>query len=316
MDHAPKANWPAFRGFERPVSPALSGARPVCSAAINLYFGRLPMTIPALESQRNTRKRTGQPNRREGSTVSQDVLTPARVSAIHKEAGRRRTFAVISHPDAGKSTLTEALALHAKVIGTAGASSGKANRKETVSDWMQMEKDRGISISSAALQFSYRDTVINLLDTPGHADFSEDTYRVLAAVDCAVMLVDAAKGLETQTMKLFGVCKQRNLPIITVINKWDRPGLDALALMDEITERTGLQPMPLTWAVGISGDFRGVWDLRNDRFARFQRNNAGAQIAITEYFTPEEAAESQGNNWSDAVDEAGLVVESNLEFDV
>ena len=132
--------------------------------------------------------------------MSQDVLSPARVNEIHKQAARRRTFAVISHPDAGKSTLTEALALHAKVIGTAGASSGKANRKETVSDWMQMEKDRGISISSAALQFSYRDTVINLLDTPGHADFSEDTYRVLAAVDCAVMLVDAAKGLETQTM--------------------------------------------------------------------------------------------------------------------
>ena len=179
-----------------------------------------------------------------------------------------------------------------------------------------MEKDRGISISSAALQFSYRDTVINLLDTPGHADFSEDTYRVLAAVDCAVMLVDAAKGLETQTMKLFEVCKQRNLPIITVINKWDRPGLDALALMDEITERTGLQPMPLTWAVGISGDFRGVWDLRNDRFARFQRNNAGASIALTEYFTPEEAAADQGDDWTDAVDEAGLVIESNLEFDV
>ena len=222
--------------------------------------------------------------------MSQEVLSPARVQEIHKQAARRRTFAVISHPDAGKSTLTEALALHAKVIGTAGASSGKANRKETVSDWMQMEKDRGISISSAALQFGYRDTVINLLDTPGHADFSEDTYRVLAAVDCAVMLVDAAKGLETQTMKLFEVCKQRNLPIITVINKWDRPGLDALALMDEITERTGLQPMPLTWAVGISGDFRGVWDLRNDRFAQFKRNNSGANIALTEYFTPDEAA--------------------------
>ena len=244
--------------------------------------------------------------------MSQEVLSPARVQEIHKQAARRRTFAVISHPDAGKSTLTEALALHAKVIGTAGASSGKANRKETVSDWMQMEKDRGISISSAALQFAYRDTVINLLDTPGHADFSEDTYRVLAAVDCAVMLVDAAKGLETQTMKLFEVCKQRNLPIITVINKWDRPGLDALALMDEITERTGLQPMPLTWAVGISGDFRGVWDLRNDRFAQFKRNNAGANIALTEYFTPEQAAASQGDDWSNAVDEAGLVIESNL----
>ncbi|MGG5172862.1 peptide chain release factor 3 [Pseudarthrobacter sp. J1738] len=248
--------------------------------------------------------------------MSQDILRPVRGNEIEKQAARRRTFAVISHPDAGKSTLTEALALHAKVIGTAGASSGKANRKETVSDWMQMEQDRGISISSAALQFDYRDTVINLLDTPGHADFSEDTYRVLAAVDCAVMLVDAAKGLETQTMKLFEVCKQRNLPIITVINKWDRPGLDALALMDEITERTGLLPMPLTWAVGISGDFRGVWDLRNDRFAQFKRNNAGANIAITEYFTPEQALENQGADWENAVDEAELVIDSNLAFNV
>ena len=167
--------------------------------------------------------------------MSQEVLSPARVQEIHKQAARRRTFAVISHPDAGKSTLTEALALHAKVIGTAGAVHGKANRRETVSDWMEMEKDRGISITSAALQFAYRDTVINLLDTPGHADFSEDTYRVLAAVDSAVMLVDAAKGLEPQTLKLFEVCRQRGLPVITVINKWDRPGLDALELMDEIT---------------------------------------------------------------------------------
>ncbi|WP_125615039.1 peptide chain release factor 3 [Specibacter cremeus] len=252
--------------------------------------------------------------------MSSSVLSPARESEINSEitgqARRRRTFAVISHPDAGKSTLTEALALHAKVIGTAGATNGKANRRETVSDWQQMEKDRGISISSAALQFSYRDTVINLLDTPGHADFSEDTYRVLAAVDCAVMLIDAAKGLETQTMKLFEVCKQRGLPIITVVNKWDRPGLEALELMDEITERTGLLPMPLTWAVGISGDFRGVIDLQRERYVRFTRNNAGAQIAGTEYFTPEEAAAAEGPTWTDAVDEAALVVESNLAFDV
>ncbi|MDQ6755085.1 MAG: peptide chain release factor 3 [Actinomycetota bacterium] len=247
--------------------------------------------------------------------MSQDVLSPARANEITGQAARRRTFAVISHPDAGKSTLTEALALHARVIGTAGATNGKSNRRETISDWMQMEKDRGISISSAALQFSYRDTVINLLDTPGHADFSEDTYRVLAAVDCAVMLIDAAKGLETQTMKLFEVCRQRGLPIITVINKWDRPGLDALALMDEITNRTGLLPMPLTWAVGIAGDFRGVWDLQRDRFVQYTRNNAGANLALTEYFTPEQAAAAQGDVWTEAVDEAGLVVESSLGFD-
>ncbi|MDJ0314858.1 peptide chain release factor 3 [Arthrobacter sp. H35-D1] len=248
--------------------------------------------------------------------MSSPAQSPARATEITGQAERRRTFAVISHPDAGKSTLTEALALHAKVIGTAGATNGKSNRRDTVSDWQQMEKDRGISISSAALQFSYRDTVINLLDTPGHADFSEDTYRVLAAVDCAVMLVDAGKGLEAQTMKLFEVCRQRNLPIITVINKWDRPGLDPLELMDEITERTGLTPMPLTWAIGIAGDFRGVWDVRRNEFAKFARNSSGAQIALTEYMTPEAAAESEGDAWTDSTDEASLVVDVDAPVDL
>src|SRR5690349_23534552 len=179
-----------------------------------------------------------------------DASPPGRISA---EARRRRTFAVISHPDAGKSTLTEALALHARAITEAGAVHGKAGRRATVSDWMEMEKARGISISSTALQFNYRaegsdvDSVINLVDTPGHSDFSEDTYRVLTAVDAAVMLIDAAKGLEAQTMKLFAVCRHRGIPVLTVVNKWDRPGKDALELMDEITERTGLTPTPLTW---------------------------------------------------------------------
>ncbi len=165
-------------------------------------------------------------------------------SASTHEASRRRSFAVISHPDAGKSTLTEALTLHARAITQAGAIHGKAGRAATVSDWMDMEKDRGISISSSALQFPYRDAVINLVDTPGHADFSEDTYRVLSAVDSAVMLIDAAKGMEPQTRKLFAVCKQRGIPVVTVINKWDRPGLDALALLDEVQARTGLTPTP------------------------------------------------------------------------
>jgi peptide chain release factor 3 len=135
----------------------------------------------------------------------------AAAAEVLPQAARRRTFAVISHPDAGKSTLTEALALHARVIGQAGAVHGKAGRRGTVSDWMDMEKARGISITSAALQFEYRDAVVNLLDTPGHADFSEDTYRVLTAVDAAVMLIDAAKGLEAQTMKLFAVCRHRGI---------------------------------------------------------------------------------------------------------
>ena len=188
-----------------------------------------------------------------------DTSPPGRISA---EAGRRRTFAVISHPDAGKSTLTEALALHARAITEAGAVHGKAGRRATVSDWMEMEKARGISITSTVLQFPYRTCVINLLDTPGHADFSEDTYRVLTAVDSAVMLIDAAKGLEPQTLKLFQVCRHRRIPIITVINKWDRPGRHALELMDEIQARIGLRPTPLTWPVGIAGDFKGVLDRR------------------------------------------------------
>lgn len=168
----------------------------------------------------------------------------AATADVPTQARRRRAFAVISHPDAGKSTLTEALALHTHAIGEAGHINGKAGRRRTVSDWMDMEQTRGISVTSASLQLTYRDTVLNLLDTPGHADFSEDTYRVLAAVDAAVMLIDAAKGLEPQTMKLFAVCKHRGIPIITVVNKWDRPGRDPLELMDEIAERTGLTPTP------------------------------------------------------------------------
>ncbi|MEX2291644.1 MAG: peptide chain release factor 3 [Mycobacteriales bacterium] len=225
------------------------------------------------------------------------------------EAARRRTFAVISHPDAGKSTLTEALALHARVIQEAGAIHGKAGRKSTVSDWMDMEKARGISISSAALQFSYGDAVINLLDTPGHADFSEDTYRVLAAVDCAVMLLDAAKGLEPQTMKLFDVCKHRGIPIITVVNKWDRPGLEALQLMDEIRDRTGLEPTPLTWPVGIAGDFKGVLERASGDFLRFTRTAGGATIAPEERLPAAVAQEQEPVDWHTAVEESELLTE-------
>ncbi|MDX6227959.1 MAG: peptide chain release factor 3, partial [Frankiales bacterium] len=189
--------------------------------------------------------------------MSETTVTAApslRLAAeVVAEAGRRRTFAVISHPDAGKSTLTEALALHAQVISEAGAVHGKGSRRGVTSDWMAMERDRGISITSAVLQFSYRDAVVNLLDTPGHADFSEDTYRVLAAVDAAVMLLDAAKGLEPQTLKLFAVCRDRGVPIITFVNKWDRPGREPFELLDEIEQAIGLRPTPLTWPVGIAG---------------------------------------------------------------
>ena len=231
------------------------------------------------------------------------------------QAGRRRTFAVISHPDAGKSTLTEALALHARVIGQAGAVHGKAGRRGTVSDWMDIEKQRGISITSAALQFEYRDAVINLLDTPGHADFSEDTYRVLTAVDAAVMLVDAAKGLEAQTMKLFAVCRHRGIPVLTVINKWDRPGKDALELMDEISERTGLTPTPLTWPVGIAGDFRGVLDRADGSYRRFTRTAGGATIAPEETLPADAALAREGDAWRQAVEEVELLGASGQDHE-
>lgn len=234
---------------------------------------------------------------------------------IRGEADRRRTFAVISHPDAGKSTLTEALALHARVIQDAGVTHGKSSRHGTVSDWMGMEQERGISISSAALQFEFGDTVLNLVDTPGHADFSEDTYRVLAAVDCAVMLIDAAKGFEPQTLKLLDVCKQRGLPIVTVINKWDRPGLDALGLIDAIGERTEMLPVPLTWPAGIAGSFQGLIDIRNDRSLKLEAVEGGALPARETDVTADERAGSDAELWETAEETAGLVVSSNGGFD-
>ncbi|MEC3981639.1 peptide chain release factor 3 [Amycolatopsis sp. H20-H5] len=236
-----------------------------------------------------------------------DVVTQAR---------RRRSFAVISHPDAGKSTLTEALALHARVISEAGAVHGKGGRRGVTSDWMEMEQARGISITSAALQFDYRDTVINLLDTPGHADFSEDTYRVLSAVDSAVMLLDAAKGLEPQTLKLFDVCRHRGIPVITFINKWDRPGREALDLCDELSERIGLQPMPLTWPVGVAGDFHGVADLTTGEFVRYLRTSGGATTAPEERYDASHAEAEGGEDWTRAKDESELLLASGGEFDL
>ena len=227
----------------------------------------------------------------------------------------RRTFAVISHPDAGKSTLTEALALHARAITEAGAVHGKGERRATVSDWMAMEKARGISITSAALQFAYRDHVINLVDTPGHSDFSEDTYRVLSAVDSAVMLVDAGKGLEPQTLKLFRVCALRGIPVITVINKWDRPGLSALELMDLIEEKIKLRPTPLTWPVGEAGDFRGVLDRRTGEFVKYTRTAGGATRAPERRMAPDEVDEDDALVWAAAVEEHELLALDDADHD-
>ncbi len=227
----------------------------------------------------------------------------------------RRTFAVISHPDAGKSTLTEALALHARVLNEAGAVHGKGDRRSTVSDWMAMEKARGISITSAALQFVYRDHVVNLVDTPGHSDFSEDTYRVLSAVDSAVMLVDAGKGLEPQTLKLFRVCALRGIPVITVINKWDRPGLSPLGLMDEIERQIKLRPTPLTWPVGEAGDFRGVLDRRTGEFVKYTRTAGGATRAPERRMSASDVDEADAAAWSTANDEHELLTLDDADHD-
>lgn len=235
-------------------------------------------------------------------------------AGVDEEAARRRTIAVISHPDAGKSTLTEALALHARVLNSAGAVQGKGDRRSVTSDWLEMEQARGISITSAALQFAYGDTVINLLDTPGHADFSEDTYRVLAAVDSAVMLLDAAKGLEPQTLKLFDVCRHRGIPVMTFINKWDRPGRAALDLCEELSERIDLAPMPLTWPVGIPGQFAGVRDMRSGTMIRYQRTAGGATVAPEEHLAEETARAEHGEDWEQAVEESDLLVSERGDF--
>lgn len=227
-------------------------------------------------------------------------------TALH-EASRRRTFAIISHPDAGKTTLTEKFLLYAGAVGEAGAVKARSGRKSATSDWMEMEQKRGISITSTALQFPYRNHVLNLLDTPGHRDFSEDTYRVLAAVDAVVMVLDSAKGIEPQTLKLFEVCRSRNLPVITFLNKFDRPGLEALELLDEIEKKIGLRPTPATWPVGISGDFRGVIDRRSGIFTRFTRTARGGSIAPEEEVSPDRAEREEGASWARAVDESGLL---------
>src|ERR1700678_4001120 len=242
---------------------------------------------------------TGAPARAADTKGPDSKAADAKVLA---EAGRRRTFAVISHPDAGKSTLTEALALHASAITQAGAVHGKAGRRGVTSDWMAMERARGISITSAALRFDYHGTVLNLLDTPGHADFSEDTYRVLSAVDCAIMLLDSAKGLEPQTLKLFDVCRSRGVPVITFVNKWDRPGREPLELLDEIEQRIGLRPAPVNWPVGGAGDFPGLIEPTNRDYTAYTRRPGGAERALEEVFKdPDKAREREGGVYDAAV---------------
>ncbi len=188
---------------------------------------------------------------------------------LKKEVQTRRTFAIISHPDAGKTTLTEKLLLFGGAIQMAGAVKGRKAARHATSDWMEVEKQRGISVTSSVMQFQYKNDVINLLDTPGHEDFSEDTYRVLTAVDCAVMVIDAAKGVEAQTIKLLEVCRLRKTPIITFINKLDREVKDPIELLGEIETVLKIDCAPVTWPIGMGKSFRGVYSLLDDELNRF-----------------------------------------------
>jgi len=232
------------------------------------------------------------------------------------EATRRRTFAIISHPDAGKTTLTEKFLLYGGAVQEAGAVKARGERRRATSDWMEMEQKRGISITSTVLQFPYREHVMNLLDTPGHRDFSEDTYRVLAAADAAIMVLDVAKGIEPQTLKLFEVARDRGLPVMTFINKFDRPGRSPLELLDQIEQQIGLIPTPVTWPVGIPGDFRGVVDRRTGDFVRFTRTARGATEATEEVVTAEHAAVQEGAAWTAAAEELSLLDAVGAAYDV
>ena len=197
-------------------------------------------------------------------------------SQFRNEIRRRRTFAIISHPDAGKTTLTEKLLLYSGCVATAGAVRGRKTQRAARSDWMELERERGISITSTVLSFEYEGLLLNLLDTPGHEDFSEDTYRTLTAVDCAVMVLDSVKGIEAQTKKLFAICAQRKIPIITFVNKLDRPGADPLGNLGEIEQVLGIHAVPLNWPVGTGRDFRGVYDLVDKELKLFSPVPQGA----------------------------------------
>ncbi len=200
------------------------------------------------------------------------------MSDLQKQIEKRRTFAIISHPDAGKTTLTEKFLLYGGAIQLAGTVKGKKNSKHAVSDWMEIEKQRGISVTSSVMQFNYDGYCINILDTPGHQDFSEDTYRTLMAADSAVMVIDASKGVENQTRKLFKVCVMRNIPIFTFINKMDREAQNPFDLMEEIEQELGIQTYPVNWPIGCGKEFKGVYDRHKKEIVSFIANNGQREV--------------------------------------
>jgi peptide chain release factor 3 len=239
------------------------------------------------------------------------------MSDLPSEVRRRRTFAIISHPDAGKTTLTEKLLLFSGAINIAGSVKARKAARHATSDWMEIEKQRGISVASSVMQMEYRDCVINLLDTPGHQDFSEDTYRVLTAVDAALMVIDAANGVEPQTRRLLQVCRARNTPILTFVNKMDREVQSPLDVMDEIERELGMTVVPFTWPVGMGKTFHGVYDRRTDQMRVFEAGEdrrGGSEEVLAGLDNPE-SARRFGAEFAQAKDELELVEGASPAFD-
>ena len=236
-----------------------------------------------------------------------------------QEIARRRTFAIISHPDAGNTTITENFLLYGNAIHLAGAVTARKNQRATTSDWMELEKQRGISISSTVLQFDYGGYAVNLLDTPGHKDFSEDTYRVLTAVDAALMVIDAAKGVESQTRKLFEVCRRRGVPIFTFMNKCDRPTRNALELLDELETVLGLQSSPVVWPLGNGPSFRGVFDRRTKQVHLFERVPGGAfqaPVNVTSLDDPAVRAKLDDHTYGEVSEQLEMLDGAGHPFDL
>ncbi len=237
---------------------------------------------------------------------------------IKTEVARRRTFAIISHPDAGKTTLTEKLLLYGGALQLAGSVTARKNQSSSASDWMELERKRGISVSSTVLQFDYEGHRINLLDTPGHKDFSEDTYRVLTAVDAAVMVIDAGKGIEPQTLKLFEVCRLRGIPILTFMNKLDRETKDLLSLLDELENQLQLHPYPVNWPMGVGQRFKGVYDRTTKQAHMFERTTRGAYKAPVSVAGIEDAAVKDAlddDSYRDFVEQIHLLEAAGAGFD-
>jgi peptide chain release factor 3 len=238
---------------------------------------------------------------------------------LAREVARRRTFAIISHPDAGKTTLTEKLLLYAGAIELAGAVRGSKSQRHAASDWMEIEQQRGISISTAALEFELEGCHVTLLDTPGHQDFSEDTFRTLLAVDSVVMVLDAAKGVEPQTMKLFEVCRSHGLPVLTFINKLDQPALDPFELLDQIERVLGLAAAPMNWPLGDGQDFRGVYDLESNAVLFYERQEKRgrrhAPVGVASPSDPEVAQLVGEKRQQDLIDAVAIIAGAGTRFD-